>query len=256
MLQRAFGFATLALLGLALVGCGSEEIGDTEKIFGAPVWTGPETMEYRLRRQEPIEGYCTYTTEPDGETSTLSALCMDAEGEGHRDDTVAIVRTETLDPVSSERVTINQDSETRDERLATYNPPAEVIIELTSIDLSGDEDAEHFEAGRDLPQPTESAPDPGWYDEASLFWLVRGIPLEDGFEGRYANVNIGIARIVGVDVEVEEMEEVTVPAGTFMTWSIRVESSITNRFWVDVEAPHRVVRARLEDTTFELMGWE
>jgi hypothetical protein len=52
------------------------------------------------------------------------------------------------------------------------------------------------------------------------------------------------------------MEEVTVPAGTFMTWSIRVESSITNRFWVDVEAPHRVIRARLEDTTFELIGWE
>jgi hypothetical protein len=256
MVRRAFGYAALALLGMSLAGCESEEIGDTEKVFSAPVWAGPESLEYQLRRREPIEGYCTYLTAPGAETTTLSALCMDAEGEGHRDDTVAIVDSQTLEPISSERVTINQDRETRDERFATYNPPSEVIVELTSIDLGGEDDPEHFEASRELPEPTESAPDPGWYDEASLFWLVRGIPLEEGFEGRFANVNIGIARIVGVDIEVEEMEEVTVPAGTFMTWSIRVESSITNRFWVDVEAPHRVVRARLEDTTFELTGWD
>jgi hypothetical protein len=130
------------------------------------------------------------------------------------------------------------------------------VITLQRSDLSGEDDVEEYEAERELPQPTDDAPEPGWYDETSLFWLVRGIPLQEGFEGRYANVNIGIARVVGADVKVEGIEEVTVPAGTFRAWSIRVESSITNRFWVDVESPHRVVRARLEDTTFELTGWE
>lgn len=250
------GLVALAMLGLSLVACSSEEIGDTERIFSAPVWSGPETMEYQLRERDPIDGYCTYITEPGEQRTTLSALCRDAAGEGHSDDTAAVVDSATLEPISSERITINRDRETRDERRATYEPPTEVVIELTSIDLSGEEEPSHFEASRDLPGPTESAPQPGWYDETSLFWLMRGIPLEEGFEGRYANVNIGIARVVGADVEVEEMEEVTVPAGTFMTWSIRVESSITNRFWVDVEAPHRVIRARLEDTTFELIGWE
>lgn len=256
MLRTSMWLAGAIALGLSLAACQSQEIGDTERIFAAPVWTGEERMEYQLRRRDPIEGYCTYITEPGPDQSTLTTDCVDAEGVGHSDDTVAIVDAQTLEPISSERIRIDLDLETRNEHRGTYHPPEDVVISLKRSDLSGEDDLEEYEADRELPQPTDDAPEPGWYDETSLFWLVRGIPLEEGFEGRYANVNIGIARVVGADVEVEGVEEVTVPAGTFQAWSIRVDSSITNRFWVDVEAPHRVVRARLEDTTFELTGWE
>jgi hypothetical protein len=256
MLRTSLLLAGVVTLGLSLAACQTQQIGDTERIFVAPVWTGPETLEYQLRRRDPIEGYCTYLTEPGPERTTLTTDCVDAEGVGHSDDTVALVDAQTLEPISSERIRIDVDMGERNEHRATYQPPDEVVISQTTIDLVDEDVDEVHEVARELPEPTEDAPDPGWYDEASLFWLMRGIPLEDGFEGRYANVNIGIARIVGVDVEVDGIEEVTVPAGTFQAWSIRVESSITNRFWVDVEAPHRVVRARLEDTTFELTGWE
>jgi hypothetical protein len=241
--------------GLMFLACGSDDIGDTERIFVAPTWTGAETLEYELYDRE-LRGYCTHRTEPGEGELRLTTECTDSRGEGHRDDTLAVVDPLTLEPISAERVIVDQDRKTRTVYGGLYMPPAEVIVTNSSADLSGEDEKETYEASRELPAPTESAPDPGWYDETSLFWLMRGIPLEEGFEGRFANVNIGVARVVGADVEVEGIEEVEVPAGTFMAYSIRVKSSITNRFWVDVDAPHRVVQARLEGNTFELVSWE
>lgn len=255
MLRRLPVLVPVLLSGLFLFACGSEEVGDTEKIFVAPVWTGSETFEYELYERE-LSGYCTYRTEPEGDVLRLITECTDAAGEGHRDDTTAVVDPQTLEPIEAKRVVIDTERETETIYAGTYEPPKHVVVSLTSVDLTGKDEDETFEADRELPPATESAPKPGWYDETSLFWLIRGIPLEEGFKGRYANVNVGIGRIVGADVEVEGIEEVEVPAGTFRAYSIRVESSITNRFWVDVEAPHRVVKARLERTTFELVSWE
>ena len=41
---------------------------------------------------------------------------------------------------------------------------------------------------RDLPEPTEEWPTPGWYDDESLFWLVRGVELREDYEDHYTHV--------------------------------------------------------------------
>lgn len=247
------GLLALAAVFL-LAACESEDIGTTTRIFAGPAWTGPETFDYELRIRDEVTGFCTYETDPGNDGAlTLKSLCTDSGGKGHRDDSTATVDPQTLEPIESERVIFNADSGVRTTRKAEYDPP-QVTISLLAVDTDTDEVKQQFDTTRDLPQQQEGEPPPGWYDEASLFWLMRGIPLEDGFEGRYANVNIGTAQINGADVKVDGQEEVEVPAGTFRVWQIRVESSITNRFWVEVEAPHRVIQARLEDTTFRLTG--
>jgi hypothetical protein len=104
-----------------------------------------------------------------------------------------------------------------------------------------------------LPAPGEGGPDPGWYDDESLLWLIRGIPLRIGWEGGYHNVNASTGRVFRVKLKVDGREEVKVDAGTFDTWSVRVESaSITQRIWVEVAAPNRVVKARIERIYYEL----
>lgn len=235
-----------------LAACESEGIGTTTRIFSAPAWTGAETFEYDLVRGGDLYGYCTHETVPgDNGGLTLKTLCTDSGGKGNRDDSTAVVDPQTLEPIESERVVFNADTSVRTTRRAEYDPP-EVAISLVAIDTDTEEVKQQFDTTRDLPKQEPGQPPPGWYDEASLFWLMRGIPLEDGFEGRYANINIGTAQINGADVKVDGQEEIEVPAGKFQVWRIRVESSVVNRFWVEVEAPHRVIEARLEDVTFQL----
>ncbi len=81
---------------------------------------------------------------------------------------------------------------------------------------------------------------------------MRGIPLREGFEGSFTNVNAR-SSVFSAEVAVEEMEEVEVPAGTFQAWKVRLETStVTQLIWVEAEAPHRVIRARIERLTYEL----
>ncbi len=252
-MRRLLWLVPAVLGGLVLVACGSESLGHTEKVFEAPAWTGAEQFEYELRDPD-LHGYCTHTTEsgPDG-TTILATACTDAEGKGYHDDTTAKVDSQTLEPLQTTRTIVNIDDGTETFREANYNPPDKVDISLVQTELDDPSQVKRqYDTTRDLPVADKDSPDPGWYDESSLFWLVRGIPLEPGFKGRFANVNISTVQLVGVEIEVEGQEKVEVPAGTFMAWNIRVKSSVTNRFWVEVDAPHRVVKARLEETTFEL----
>ena len=100
-------------------------------------------------------------------------------------------------------------------------------------------------------------PEPAWYDDEELLWLVRGIPLREGFEGSFTNVNASTGRVFSAEVTVDEQEVVEVPAGTFQAWKVRiVTSTVTQLIWLDTEAPHRVVRARIERLTYELTGIE
>jgi hypothetical protein len=50
---------------------------------------------------------------------------------------------------------------------------------------------------------------------------------------------------------------VTVPAGSFETWRVSIQTaSITQRIWVEVAAPHRMIKARIERDTYELTSFE
>lgn len=259
MMLRGFRAWWMAAAAAAIVvGCGGGDDTPTSKIFSGPAWTAPERAEYNLVDRE-IRGYCTLITEPEFEPgrTRLVQRCRDAEGIGHTDEREAIVESSTLLPIYSERVLTNV--EERD--LTTYTGAygeTEVVFTYQLADLDDPSTIEEeFQTPRALPEPDEESPEPGWYDDESLFWLIRGLPLEEGFEGAYHNGNVGTAQLVVARVSVERRERVTVPAGTFETWSVSVRTaSITQRIWVEVAKPHRMIKARIERDTYELTSFE
>lgn len=252
-------FAALGVAGaLLLAGCGDEAEPTTSKIFQGPVWDGPERANYDvLYENGDLYGSCQLETEPNGETTTVYRLCSDAEGEGHRDDGMAIVDSETLTPIESERVQV--DMESRMERTMTGTYSDELAL-LTRLDVSLDDPTDvdvDLETERELPQPDEGSPNPGFYDDETLYWLMRGIPLEEDWEGAYHNIHLGTARIVVAEVAVEGQETIEVPAGEFETWRVQLRTaSVTQHFWVDVAAPHRVIQADIERVRYALRSFE
>lgn len=257
---RLNNFALAGLTGLAVLGvaCGSGEDPPTSKIFTTVSWDDSERATYDLLDEgRELYGVCILETSVEGETTELSRLCTDSLGEGNRDDGMAVVDSETLQPISSQRVLVNTDTGTRTEFTGEYLIDS-VVLSHQRSDLATPEEVEDERSTpRDLPTPDEESPDPGYYDDESLFWLVRGIPLEEGWEGAYHNVNLGTAGISVAEVLVEEQETIAVPAGEFETWRIRLRTaSITQRLWVEVDAPHRLIRADIERARYELRSFE
>lgn len=259
-MRRRPAVAALALAGLVLAGCGSEPLETHPPIFEEAPWTGPERLHYNLVQRDNLEGTCTLETEPGVSpgVTEVRRLCRDA-GEGrYEDNGSALVDSATLRPISSLRVVLDlEEGDTR--QFATRYVAEEGIVRFESkqFEEGGAEPTDSLEAERQLPEPTDDVPAPAFYDDEELLWLVRGIPLQEGYEGAFTNVNASTGRVFSAEVAVEEREEVEVPAGTFTAWKIRiVTSTVTQLIWIEEEAPHRVIRARIERLTYELAAIE
>lgn len=223
-----------------------------ERVFLGPPWQGNETYTYDLLAsgRDPY-GTCVLTTEVDIEpgVTRVSRLCSDEPGP-HRDDGTADVVNETLEPLRSTRVQTDAEKQTRISFTATYEYPL--------VKYVADENGKLRQAERELPKPTAQNPDPAYYDDETMLWLVRGIELRTGYEGTYRNASAATGAVFDVKLRVEGEEEVTVPAGTFRTYKVRISTSTITQFaWVETEAPHRVIKARvhgIQDVDYVLTG--
>ncbi len=214
-------------------------------------WTGAETLKYDLvERDGEINGRCVLTTEPEVSpgVTLLSHLCADIT-EQRRDDRVTEVTSDTLSPLSAERTIRNLEQGTTTSYTSAY--------EGDSVALNAQVNNSTNETSRTLPEANDDVPNPTWYDDESLFWIIRSVPLRTGFEGTYTNLNAANGRVFDVRVKVQEQEEVTVKAGTFTAWKVRIQTdSVVQEFFVDAAAPHRVVAARIERINYELTAVE
>lgn len=250
MKLRTPGAALLLITGGVLAvasACGGSTPTRYDKIFGPPPWTGPEAFQYNLLDQGGhLYGTCTLETKPDAESGTtqLNRLC--GNGPNHDDGSVT-VNSKTLQPLTSSR-TIRDDSKNRETVFtATYEYP--------TVKLHSDDNGKTHDTSRVLPQPNATSPDPGYYDDDSLLWVVRGIRLDKAFQSTYRNILSGNAQLTDVTVTVDKQERIKVPAGEFDTWNIRVDSgSVSQHIWVETAAPHRMVQASLETLTYQLAG--
>ncbi len=242
------GPTSAAVIGIALAACGGGGGGDrSSKIFVTPPWTGAERYEYALEQSGvDNEASCTLRTEPDEAETILVRSCFD--NRGYKDESRVVVDSQTLAPKSSVRIFFDA----KDKRETTHSVTYEGR-EARMVTKTGDSSRE---ATRDLPEPTEESPDPGWYDDDAQLWLVRGISLHEGYEGQYTHViNAGAPRALSVDVKVDGLETVKVPAGEFRAWKVRVarEKSVYT-YWVEEAAPHRVIQAQVEGSVYLLKG--
>ncbi len=255
-MRRRLALAALAFLALAAAACGSAPLEAHAPIFAEAPWRGPERLHYALSERDEPYGTCVFETRPDVSpgVTELRRLCTDADDGRYRDDGFARVDAATLAPVSSRRIVVVDD----ERRFDTSYPPGGGRVRFDSRQSGAEGEApREITAERELPAPTADVPEPAWYDDEELFWLIRGTPLAEGYEGAYTNVNASAGRVFSVAVTVEGAERVEVPAGVFEAWKVRIETStVTHFLWVEREAPHRVVRARLERVRYELTAIE
>jgi hypothetical protein len=251
--RRTFAsLAGLAVLGTALAGCGGgDDMPPSSQIFTSPPWDGDERYVYELLDdRDEVTGTCEMLTEPqDDGTTNLSLLCGNDDGD--RDDRVATVDSGTLTPRQSERTNINTDRDRTAVWRAVYSDDTVTVSTIQNGDLQNERE-------RELPLEPEDEgdPQPGYYDDNTLLWLMRGIDLSlgDEYEAAFDDVNpAGLVQLIDTEVTIEDAETIEVPAGSFETWRIRFQTSdITQRVWVTQEAPHLMVKARLEGTEFQL----
>ncbi len=243
-------FAGTAALAATMVGCGGDDDAVVTKVFEAVPWTGAEAYRYNLvQKGGEVYGTCDVLTNPEFEPGRTQLIQRCVDTDGFRDERTTVADSKTLRPISAVRAIIDAEKGKQTTFTSTY--------EGALVTLEANVDGNVNTAERDLPAPTEQSPDPGYYDDEALLWVVRGIPLHDGYEGAYKNINAGNGRIFTVRLAVEAKERVKVPAGEFNTWKVRVQTqSITQYIWIDAEAPHRVVRARIERLTYELANIE
>jgi hypothetical protein len=229
-----------------LAACDSGSDPPLSKVFKTAPWQNPETYSYELRDQgDKVTGTCDLKTTPNSQPGQtfLEHLC--GNGKGDRDDRNATVDAQTLLPVTAKRTIFGIDQNSTATFTSTYTYP--------TVGLHADENGKTHDTTRDLPKASSDSPDPGYYDDESLFWVVRGVPLEKNWEGSYDDINASLGTVFSTTVKVESTETLKVPAGTYTAWRVRVETNDdTNYFWVDQASPHEIVQATISDVTYKL----
>ncbi|GAB4326834.1 MAG: hypothetical protein Kow0010_10180 [Dehalococcoidia bacterium] len=257
MKSRLRRVIVLAATGVALLAgaCGGIDTPDPRPpVFAAAPWEGPERLLYELKQRDYVYGRCTLETVPEVEpgVTQLNRLCQGVEDEQFRDDATVLVDSRTLAPLSAQRINTNMETGERVTRTADY-PREGGVIAFQVVQDNGKTNR----ATREMPEPTEAVPIAAVYEDEALFWLVRGLPLADGYEAEYTTASTMTVRVFNVEVAVEGREQVTVPAGTFEAWNVRIKTSAaTNRLWVEVAPPRRIVKANIEFLTYELVETE
>ncbi|MBK9545854.1 MAG: DUF3108 domain-containing protein [Dehalococcoidia bacterium] len=240
--------ASAVLFAAAVAGCGGGEDKVLTKVFVAPPWATDETNEYNLVIEDgSVYGTCVLETrlKSDGTNTRLNKLCGDGE---NRDDGTVLVDPATLRPLSANRSQVQPE---KDQRLSFSS-----FYEFPIVKFVADENGKQRETTRELPQPDDTSPDPGYYDDESLLWLVRGIDLREGYEASYQNVSAGTGQTFTVDILVEGQEQVRVPLGEFAAWKVRIHTaSVTQYVWIETEGAHRLIQARIkgiQDVTYKM----
>ena len=237
-----------ALLGIGLVGCSSsEENPANPPIFTSAPWKGEESYTYNLRtRGEDSSGTCTLVTGvPEAGQLKLSRLCGKDE---FRDDGLVTVDEKTLMPSQSVRVF----TDSKQNKRSTYTNDYVGSKVTFQADVNGSAN----KTTRDLPAVSDKVQQPAWYDDEEVLWLARGLNLASGAKVDYTLViNAGQPSIHTVNVRVDPAEQVGVPAGQFQAWKVRLSrGGNVNYVWVEASGARRVIKAQIEDVTYELTG--
>jgi len=229
----------LIALAVYAVACDS---GDSELVARDIVsdipWDSAETARYRLLQGDDEKGTGELTLLPDTDVVRMTQLFTIPEEE-ITDVVEAVVATATLRPLEVRRII--DGPEGKRECNAAYSPLNSVtVVQRAEEDERTDE--------LDIP--------PQHYDSWSDLFLWRTIEFFEGNEVKYVDVlSCSLAKpdLLSVVLKVKEIEEVTVPAGTFQAWRLEIRSGgRTQKAWYADDDRRTLVRYDNGDLVFEL----
>jgi hypothetical protein len=230
--------AALTAIVLLCVACaGDEELVARDIVSDIP-WRDSETATYRLLQGDDVKGSGSLELFRDTDGTRITQEFVISEEE-ITDAVEAEAESETLRPRAVRRVI--DGPEGKRECIADYSPTNSVTVEQA--------------AGEDERTDQLSVP-PEHYDSWTDLFLWRTIQFFEGNELRYVDVlSCSLAKpdLLSVVLRVRELEEVTVPAGTFQAWRLEIHSGgRTQRAWYANDEIRTLVRYDNGDLVFEL----
>jgi len=244
-MQRFISKAFTLLCLLLLAACTTSATPQTLQLGAAP-WTSGERATYQLTANgEPAGNATLETTERiDPATGQPSGwlLRTEVDGRGDREIVAMTLGPQGYRPIESTLVRIFPNG--TEQVKATYNGSA-VNLELTS--------RANVLTYEELSIPSDAR------EQRSLPWLVRTLPLDAGYATRLNALLPITGNLDRVSVSMGRAESITVPAGTFETVRVTLDTGDSlSRMWVGTEAPHPLVK--FEDdrshATWELSHYE
>jgi hypothetical protein len=235
--------AAFPLLLLAAVACddgGSAPLSDSGPVLGTIPWTTPETATYNVTQGDTVgKGTLQILAGVD----TLVFIQQFAVPDNDVTDEITVeTDAETLRPVKVDRITTDPDFER--ECTATYSDGSVSVVQT-------DEDDEHTS---EVNVPNTH------YDSWTDLFLWRTIDFKEGYETRYADVlscNPRESEVITMVLEVKGVERVTVPAGSFEAWHLKVSSDGTDQdAWYSTDDSRVLVKYDNGPQVFELVAVE
>jgi len=193
--------------------------------FGAAPWQDGEESTYAVAGNESDTTGSAFFSATSGDG--LWTLRREITALGDQEITVIETGTEGFRPQSSTLVRLLADGAVEQVR-SVYSGTA------ADLELTTRQKVTTFERFN-IPSDTR--------DQRSLPFLVRSLPLAEGYATRI-NTFLPITGILErVTVSVISREQVSVPAGSYDAWRVRLDTGDSvSHIWVGVDAPHPVVK--------------
>ena len=180
-------------------------------------WVDGERDVYRLVNDDGDElGEAILSVTIDGELTTLVQEFLSDDA---KDTTTVEVNSLTLKPVASERDIREPDGD--EERIEVEYTETDALIRQ----------GEDKQSGLSVPEHS--------YDNDTSLFLWRTLPFADGYEGSYNTIITNHRTKQKVNLRVDGLESVTVPAGTFEAWRLVITTSNARQIVWYANTPER-----------------
>lgn len=194
--------------------------------FGAPAWQDGEQSIYTIT---DLEGKFAGTL-------TIDLIARTEEGEAgwtvkreinsSTKEIVTVEVNERLRPQTSLLVRIAGDGR---EEVRTIYGGAQTDIELTN--------KRQMVTYERMSLPSDA------YDQRTVLSFARSLPLASGYATKLNSFLPIIGRLEWVELKVVDQEEVSVPAGSFNTWAVTLQTpTIKTEAWIGTEPPFPLVK--------------
>lgn len=202
-------------------------------------WSAPETARYRLLQGDDVTGRGELRIEANA-GGLVFDQSFEIPDEEITDSIVVEAAADTLRPQTVRR-TIEGPEGARE---------CEARYEAGGTGVTVEQRAEEEERTDDLAIP------PQHYDSWSDLFLWRTLAFFEDNELKYVDVlSCSLAKpdLISVVLKIKEIEEVTVPAGTFQAWRLEIRSGgRTQKAWYADDEARTLVRYDNGELVFEL----
>lgn len=228
----------LTSLFLLLTSCTTEDLTSTDIVEDIP-WSAPESASYRVIDDDGEEVGTLETTIEETDNGALSLRQdFDFPEADFVNNAEVIVDAESLQPRSTSFKIVGPDG--------TISCGAAYLEGEVTVERVGEDDTRTDTL--DVPAIA--------YDSWSDLFLWRTIAFAEDYTVEYTDIlscTLDRTQKLGVTLTVEEREEIEVPAGTFETWRLEIESGGAEQTaWYTTDESRQLIRYHNGRETFEL----